>query len=629
MVRIKTVLSALTVCIALIGYLPLQPYLGPFARGSFPASLALGLYLQARGRSLSPRILTPLSIALFLYFAFGFTMENLVLATSDLLVVFLGIRMLGERSARNYLQVFALALFCLAASSLYNLTALFLVYLLLLLLLLAVSLVVLTFYAHDPEITLGNSDLKKVLCVSTLMPVASLPILLFLFVFLPRTQFPLWNFLNRAAPKVTGFSDTVNPGGSASVSEAKNVALRVICDKLPEGSLYWRGIVLNGFRDNAWVRLPVPREQSLQSLKGVSVRQEIYPEPAHTPYLLALNVPRAITGLRNSNSADQVFAVSRPLDQRVKYLADSTLSGVIAVKGGIDRDFYLKLPRTVSERFRAKGRELARLGPGEEQLRVLEQFYRDQKLSYATTGLPVGANPLDDFLFKTRRGNCEFFASSLAILLRLAGIPARLVGGYRGGTYNEMGGYYLVTDDMAHVWVEAYLQGRGWVSVDPTAWSTGFARRDGAARQLRLYLDAVGFYWNKAVITYDLEKQIALVRKAGGKARNLRALRFPAGLWKYLAALALALLSLAALYLWHLSRPKTREGRVLKRFLRAAGRRYPQAFAGQPGLFELAERVEDPGLREFVAIYGGAVYRDRSLSAEELVKLDTIIRMLA
>jgi protein-glutamine gamma-glutamyltransferase len=625
MVRIKVVLSALTVCIALIGYLPLQPYLGPFARWFFPAALAFGLLLQSRNSFLPARLLTPLSMVLFLYFAASSTMDNLVFMAADLLVVFLGIRMLGERSGRNYLQVFALALFCLAASSLYNLSATFLVYLLLLLLLLAVSLVVLTFHAHDPEIALGKSELKKVLSVSALMPVASLPILLFLFVLLPRTQYPLWNFMNRAAPKVTGFSDTVRPGGSASVSEAKNVALRVICDKVPDEQLYWRGIVLNGFHDDAWVRLPIPREQSLQP-RGPIIHQEIYPEPSHTPYLLALNVTRSVSGLRYAESPDQVFALQRPLDKRVKYLAESNLTSAIAVKGEIDRAFYLKLPRTVSQRMSAKGKELARQGTEVQKLRFLEQFYRNQKLSYATTGLAVGPDPLDDFLFTKKRGNCEFFASSCAVLLRMAGVPARLVGGYRGGTYNQMGGYYLVTDDMAHVWVEAYLPGRGWATVDPSAWSTGFARKVGAGQQLRLYFDAVGFYWNKAVITYDLEKQIALVRTAGAKARNLR---LPADLWKYLAACGVALPSLGLLTWLYLRRPRTKEARLLKRFLRAARKRYPAAFVEQPGLFELAEKLKDPQLREFAAIYGGAIYRDRRLSTDELARLEEIIRMMA
>jgi len=625
MVRIKVVLSALTLCVALVGYLPLQPYLDPFARWFFPASILLGLYLQKTERTLPARVLTPLSILLFIYFASGFSMDTILVVTADLLVLFLGIRMLGERSGRNYLQVFALSLFCLAASSLYNLSAVFLVYLLLLLLLLAVSLVVLTFHAHDPEIALGKKELKKVLSVSGLMPVASLPILLVLFVLLPRTQYPLWN-LNRGAPQSTGFSETVNPGGSSSQTAVKSVVLRVISEKVPEQSLYWRGIVLNGFRDNAWVRLPAPQEQIVRVEPGVSVHQEIYPEPSQTPFVLALNIPRSVSGLSHEQSGDAVFTSRRPMDKRSKYQAQSTLSEAILVKGEVDRDFYLQLPRTISERLRAKGRELARPGLSSQQkLQLAEQFLRDQKLSYATVGLPVGPDPIDEFLFVKKRGNCEFFASSFATTLRLAGVPARLVGGYRGGSYNEMGGYYLVTEDMAHVWVEAFVDGRGWVSIDPSAWSAGFVANRGAAQQLRMYVDALGFYWNKAVITYDLEKQISLVRSAGGKAQNFKV---PDHLLRSLSLIALLLLALAGGVALFLRRPRSAEGRVLKLFLRAVRKRYPAEFRERCGLFELAESIGDPHLKEFAGIYGGAVYRDRRLQPGELLRLKEIIQLL-
>lgn len=625
MVKINLLLSTLTACIAIIGYLPLLPYLGPLPRFFFPAALALGFYLQRTDRALPGRVLTPLSIVLFLYFASGFTLDRLVPATGDLLVVFLGIRLLGERIGRNYLQAFALSLFCLAASSLYEMSALFLVYLLLLLLLLAVALVLLTFHAYDPAIVLTRREAKKVLSVSVLIPAVSLPILLFLFVILPRTQYPLWNFLSGPVGKKTGFSDTVKPGSASSVSQVKEVVLRAISSKVPDEKLYWRGIVLNGFREDAWVRLPVPEER-VPVARGSVVLQEIYPERSQQPYLLALNVTRSISGVRHDASNDAVFSARGSLDKKMKYLAESALAENVEVRGGVDREFYLRLPGTVSERMRGKGRELARPGLSDEQrLRLLERFYRDQRISYSNTDLPVGTDPLDSFLFDRRRGNCEYFASSYATLLRLAGIPSRLVGGYRGGNYNEMGGYYLVTEDMAHVWVEAYLEGVGWRFIDPSAWAVGSVQGGGAAKGLTMYLDAVGFYWNKAVVAYDLEKQMALVKRAGSKARDFR---LPRGTGRALATLLLVLFPVAGLAAWYLKRPASAEGRLLKRMLRTLGKRYPGAVTGEEGLFELAAKLDDPLLREFVALYGDAVYRDRPLQKDEVARLNEIIREL-
>jgi len=625
MVKIDLLLSALTACTALVGYLSLLPYLGPLPRFFFPAALALGFYLQRTGRALPARVLTPLSIALFLYFASGFTPDRLVQVAGDLLMVFLGIRLLGERVGRNYLQAFALSLFCLAASSLNELSAVFLVYLLLLLLLLAVSLVLLTFHAHDPAIVLPEGEARKVLSVSVMIPVASLPILLFLFIILPRTQYPLWNFLNAPTGSQIGFSDTVKPGSASSLAEVKGVVLRATSAKVPLEKLYWRGIVLNGFRDDAWVRLPVPEERA-PVVRGRVVIQEIYPERSRQPYLPALNVTRSISGVRHEASTDSVFSAGRPLDKKVRYLAESALADNVEVRGGIDREFYLRLPGAVSERLRAKGRELARPELDDEQrLRLLERFYRDQRISYSNTDLPVGSDPLDSFLFDRRRGNCEYFASSYATLLRLAGIPSRLVGGYRGGNYNEMGGYYLVTEDMAHVWVEAYLEGAGWRFIDPSAWAVGAVRSGGAAKGFSMYLDAAGFYWDKAVVAYDLEKQIALVKQAGSKARDFH---LPKGTGRGLATLLLALLPVAALAGWYLKRPKSTEGRLLKQMLKSVRKRYPGAITGAEGLFDLAAKLDDPRLRQFVKLYGDAVYRDRPLQKDEVARLKEIIRDL-
>jgi protein-glutamine gamma-glutamyltransferase len=627
MVKIRKILTLLTVSIAIIGYLPLQPYLDLFARIFFPIALVLGLFLERRGTPLSARILTPFSILLFVYFAAGFSLNTMIQVTADLLVVFLGIRMLGEKSGRNYLQVFALSLFSLAASSLYNLSALFLGYLLVLLLLLAVSLVVLTFHAHDPEIALRKPELKKVLTVSGMMPVAALPILLFLFVLLPRTQFPLWDFLNHAGEKkTTGFTDRVNPGSASTVTAVKSVVLRALSPKVPDQKLYWRGIVLNGFNGDTWVRLAAPPERPAPVRSAQKVHQEIYPEPSQVPYLLALNVPRSLSGVRVSESSDLVYQTPRPLDQRVKYQVDSVLSDDLPVNGGVNRNFYLTLPATVSAKLREKARELSRPGmTTSDKIKGMERFFRGQRLAYATTGLPTGPDPIDQFLFVKKRGHCELFASSGATLLRLAGVPTRLVGGYHGGTYSDVGGYYLVTEDMAHIWVEAYDEARGWVSVDPSAWSTGFARGQDAARKIKMYLDALGFFWNKAVITYDLDKQIALVRTAGEKARNLH---FPKEMWRPLATGAVMVLPLGVLLAWYLRGPRTSEERVLRRFLRAVRSRYPAAGGEPAGLFDLAERTGDPQVEEFADIYGRSLYRDRRLRHDELVRLKEIIRAL-
>jgi transglutaminase-like putative cysteine protease len=152
---------------------------------------------------------------------------------------------------------------------------------------------------------------------------------------------------------------------------------------------------------------------------------------------------------------------------------------------------------------------------------LLEAYFRTNKFRYSMHGLPTGPNALEQFLFEKRQGNCEFFASSFALVLRAAGVPARLVAGYLGGDYNEMPPPYLVSEDMAHVWVEAFIPGRGWVRIDPSGLALNAGvfwnkpKRHDWLTTLRQTLDSLDYSWNRAVITYDLERQVEAARSIG------------------------------------------------------------------------------------------------------------------
>jgi len=147
------------------------------------------------------------------------------------------------------------------------------------------------------------------------------------------------------------------------------------------------------------------------------------------------------------------------------------------------RDFYLVVPERISARTAAAAAQVAASGPGSaERLAALATFFRDRRLVYAQDDLPGGIDPVDTFLFEKRRGYCEFFAAAYVTLARLAGLPARLVGGYYGGEYNALGGYYLVTDDTAHVWVEVLTDEGLWQRVDPSQWASNAGTVLGTAR---------------------------------------------------------------------------------------------------------------------------------------------------
>ncbi len=629
MVRISLLLEILTYIIALLGYAPLFPYLETVPRYSLPAALIFGVVAGRKGIRLSGPFPTIVSILFFVFYAARFSRDDIAGPAVNLLVVLLAVRFLSERKVRHYLQIFALSLFCLAGSSLFSLDLQFLAYLISLVFLVAAALVILTFHGVDENLALPGRGMKSLLSVAFLIPAGAMPLMCLFFAILPRTQYPLWNFLNVAGSRVAGFSEKVEPGAAASVGEIKRAAFRAECGRLAPEQLYWRGTVLNLPTGNSWMREEPPAHEIDIAANPGGLRQIIYPEPGKLRYLFALNVPLRVSGIRNVQAGDLVFKTPAFAGRRLKYEAVSLPGGVILVKGPIDRAFYLQLPERLPPRLAAAAGEIARRGKNdEEKLELLKRFFVSRELSYTTSGLPVSADPLDEFLFVKKRGNCEFFASSFALMLRMAGVPSRLAGGYFGGEYNELGGYYLVTEDMAHVWVEAYLAGKGWIMFDPSGLAANFRRTRGErapdlAFRVRMFLDSCSYYWNMAVITYDLEKQIQL---AVGLNLRMKQISIPAHPGKTLVPAGAALIILSLVIATLKWRRTSREEKILRRFLRILKRKYGMEVLPSTGLQELATGSGSPRVAEFVTIYCGAVYRDRKLSDAEYRLLRGILR---
>jgi hypothetical protein len=176
-------------------------------------------------------------------------------------------------------------------------------------------------------------------------------------------------------------------------------------------------------------------------------------------------------------------------------------------------------------RLDARIAELARqvtagLGTAEARAEALEQHlqhrygYREKSVS------DRAADPLADFLFHSRQGHCEYFASALAVLLRSVGIPARIVTGFHGGVYNPVSGWHVIRAADMHSWVEAWMPGRGWASFDPTPPQTPRAG-PAAGTRLNWYVDAAETFWDEWVLRYDLSRQLVLAAKMESSGRDL------------------------------------------------------------------------------------------------------------
>ena len=631
-ITLNLLIAILAYGIALCGIVPLFFWLEMTPRLILAAGLAAGICQAWRGAwPLKNWLFNTAIVPVFLFYAVQFSRANPVQPVVSVLAIMLAVRLAGPKNTRHYLQISALSLFCLASSSLFDLSPAFLAYLLLMLLMVALSLVLLTFYSQDNRMLLAHADLRKVLAAGLLMPLASLPLLIFFFPLLPRTPLPLWNFMAAPALRPSGFSDKVEPGSSASVGESRALAFRAETPRLPRQQLYWRGTVFNRVEGRRWVRTEPPFERIVYS--GRRIAQTIYPEPGPSRALLALDAPAAIALQRSRRSSDGVYEAQGRPGRRFTYSAESVLSGTLTTNGAIKRTFYLALPDRPAPRIMQLAADIRQKGSSDAgRLEQLETYFRNGGYRYSLTGLPTGDQALEQFLFEKKQGNCEFFASTFALLLRAAGVPARLVGGYLGGEYNELGGYYLVSEDMAHVWVEAFIVGQGWVRVDPSSFARnaaavwGGSPRKSLLHKMRMTLDALDHSWNSLVITYDFERQVDVVRSAGRRLQGVEARTAFRTLLPYLL-MSTGVAGLCVVLTYRKRLFPTRQERLLRAFYRRVGRDCGlRVERGRVGLFELADLAGNPHVRAFADLYAGAVYRDRRLSEEEYIQLKLMLR---
>ncbi|PLX99483.1 MAG: hypothetical protein C0622_10565 [Desulfuromonas sp.] len=631
MIKVKSTLELLALLCGLLGVMPLYLYLDPAVQVLLPLAFILGIIGAKSDHYLvGPKLATVISFILFGLYLVQLNLANVVSPVVNILALLLAIRLLTEKSGRNYLQIFMLSIFCLAASTLLTLHVAFFPILVVLIFLVTTGLVLLTFYNQDPGMRLGKRQRRALLGTAAILPLGSLTLMIFFFFLLPRTQFPLWNFLNPGTTAESGFNEKVSPGIFANNAASRNLAFRAACEQLPVDSLYWRGTVLNRLEDNVWTRVE-PRYESSRITGGRQVNCTIF-LPSGSRYLFTPDRPLDLQGLRTQKDKDLVYKPYRPQKKDFSYEVRSSLNSSLEVNGRINRSIYLALPRRVPESIRQAAEEIAGQSDSPQStITLLEDFFRRQNLTYSTSNLPVTANPLEEFLFNDKRGYCEYFASSFALMLRLAGVPSRLVGGYHGGEYNQLGGYYLVTDEMAHVWVEALVDDE-WLRIDPSRLATNaettlLARSRRPLPLMTRVGDFISYYWTQAVITYDMQKQFSTIRDT---AKTLKDFKVEPQRFKQPALYVVALVAILLIFrTLHGYRKLSLQEKLLNRFHRAVRKRYKlNEIPESTGLLELANRLDDDDCRRFAELYAELAYSRLEWTEADKKQLQEILKRL-
>ncbi|MCK8602579.1 transglutaminaseTgpA domain-containing protein [Desulfoferrobacter suflitae] len=630
MVKISSILQIITYLVVGVSYAAVFQYVETYYSASFASLLALSIYLNFNRFLKIPRwLLNSISLGVLTISALTITTEYLVEPVLGALLVLIAIKLLDDKAFRDYAQIFAMCVFVLIGSSLLSLSIAFLGYFSLTAVLATSALILLAYFAQDSEIAIQRRNLNKVFLQSLLICAIALPGSLIFFVILPRTNYPILSFLNREGYARAGFTDRINLGEIAEIQENNLVIFRAQMSPIDDQDLYWRGIVLDQFDGKSWKSGAVDTSSKPSLRRGPQVEQTIYLEPYGNRFLFALDKPQSILHRHVERAQDLTYSLSTYIDERVRYKAVSVITDFL-VDQSPGHSRYVQLPADFSPRMERLVAELSHGRQGGETLQALLAFFRQGDFQYSMKNLPTTDNPLEDFLFQNRSGNCEFFASSLAVMLRMAKIPARLVGGYRGGYYNRAAGYYMVLQNNAHVWVEAYLpEKQGWLRIDPTLYSRADASVSpdhGVFMRLKLMLDTFNYYWYKFIINYDFSKQLALIRKLKATIQkpdvqiDLAKHQIKRYLL-YLLAAAPAFLLICALYRAVRRRPHEK---LMARF---EGRMSQLGYQRKrsEGLEEFVARIEDRRVRvkaaQFVNRFESVYYRDLDFSSHEIQAL--------
>lgn len=327
--------------------------------------------------------------------------------------------------------------------------------------------------------------------------------------------------------QLTGFASKVELGAMDALLSDPEVVLRAAIAQPIPGPIYWRGLALDAFDGSQWraTRPPVPAQiQAPEAYPPEAVKVDVLLEPVPEGILFVPGRPLQVQlSDGGALSVDRQGGWFTRGGGRVRYTVVAVPPfGVGRIlfpteDGGGELQRALQLPR-LDPRIRALAEQIAGDGPADVQLERLVTHLRDQ---YRYTRRPADSGaeaPLASFLFDRREGHCEYFASSLAVLARLRGIPARIVNGFVGGELNPTTGWWVVRRYHAHSWVEVHLDGLGWVPVDATP---GPGAPIAPPSRWDTLADTLQTWWMDRFLAYDRSTQIALVLRAGRRAEAL------------------------------------------------------------------------------------------------------------
>ena len=517
-----------------------------------------------------------------------------------LLVVFMALKQLEARAPRDGLAVVLLAYFLTLAQFFENQS-----------IPVAATMLgtVLVATAALANLTDAQGHPLRLLKLAGTMLLQAVPFMLILFILFPRVQGPLWGLPRDAYSSLTGLSDNKSPGAINNLIQSDAIAFRVKFDGAvpPKKEMYWRGPVLSLLDGRTWRQgiTGIARELPYQpAADSPTYAYTVTLEPHNKPWLFALELPVTLPPEAFRTSDFQLHA-RKLVRERLRYEMSTRTRVVQDEENRFVLSAALRLPAGFNPRT-------VKLGAGwtadsssdAQRVQRAIDFMRGQQLIYTLRPPLMSQDVADEFLFDHQRGFCEHFSATFVVLMRAAGVPARVVTGYQGGERNPVDDTWVIRQSDAHAWAEVWLAGRGWVRVDPTAVSAPTRIEENLAaavpvgdplpflagkgldwlREVRFRWWAVNNAWNQWVLGFNPERQLELLAKLGMQAPDWRKMT------AWLAGLSgLVLLALTGALLWR----RPRLDPVQRQWQRAARRLEKRGLPRHPweGPQDYADRV--------------------------------------
>lgn len=614
-----------------VAILPHMPYLPFWITAAFVACGTWRLMIEKRRWALPPtwfRALVALFCALGVYFAYE-TFSG-VGPGSALLAMMASLKLLETRQLRDQFVLLFIAIFLVMASLLREQYLWSLPYMLG-----ALTFIMTAWLRMSAQP--GQPVRRSFGAAGRLLAYAA-PLALAMWILFPRLSTPFWSVPVDTSSGVSGLSDTMSPGDISSLSLSNAVAFRVRFEGSvpPPRERYWRALVLHRFNGRSWTgsdaNVGRPPSQQLE-VSGEPYRYQVTMEPTRQQWLPALDLPYDWDMPKVHMGRMQALSRARPVDQRIayevesypRYRAETDLNDYL-------RGWYLKLPPDKNPETVELARRMRAVAGSDRAFisAVLDKFH-EEDFYYTLRPPALGRDPVDGFLFDTKQGFCEHYASAFSVLMRSVGIPSRVVIGFQGGELNRgpVGEYMIVRQSDAHAWAEVWFEDLGWTRIDPTAAvaperielgvaesmfdgigaSWGLAAPAAWLHRLTLTWDALNAGWNEWVLGYGPDKQDGFMQRLGMESPTWRKLMLT-----MIAIVGVITILLSGIMMLRYRPPRRDRAAILyDKFVRRMGLppetgETPDAFAARAAAAgRLSNEAIDRVTRAYVAVrYGSA-----------------------